>query len=585
MVIKCFNLFLQNTLTILFLKTRYFLYIFLIALYLATFVGTSKISAQSSPKQVLLITELFPDPTPSLGLPEKEFVEIYNPQKDTILLAGYQLCDADKCYNLPNFKLGPKQCIILCKTTDIEIFKSYGLVVGLPSFITLNNDEDQIFIKNNLGKVIDQMRYTTSMVKEGKTLEKLNFYNECQSVTNWRATTASVGGTPGQITEAQLSPVLPAKPSATGVSVFADSIATITLTDAIDSKSVAFLSVQLDRETTTVTAAKFDSLTNSITIKFPRKLFPNFFYHFQIAGLQDCYSRAVLTDTTLVFGVPDRADSLDIVINEILFNPTVGGVDFVELCVVSKSKIIDLKNWKLANIQNGIVANQKTLSTKLLLLKPRTTLAIASDTSILVSQYQKVGLLHQADLPAFNDDKGSVLLLNADGKVMDRFDYAEKMHIEVLKKVEGISLERIYLAAPTQDAANWHSASEQSGFATPGLPNSQSKDEPAEDNTWKVVPVSFNPYGGSSQDFTAIHYNIEEFANAMASLFIYDAEGRNIKTIAKNTTLSNTGFLRWDGTDNMGTLVPCGQYVLAIQVVNMEGSVKEYKKQIVVTAL
>ena len=125
MVIKCFNLFLQNTLTILFLKTRCFLYIFLIALYLATFFGTSKIFAQSSPKQVLLITELFPDPTPSLGLPEKEFVEIYNPQKDTILLAGYQLCDADKCYNLPNFKLSPKQCIILCKTTDIEIFKSW----------------------------------------------------------------------------------------------------------------------------------------------------------------------------------------------------------------------------------------------------------------------------------------------------------------------------------------------------------------------------------------------------------------------------------------------------------------------------
>ena len=71
----------------------------------------------------------------------------------------------------------------------------------------------------------------------------------------------------------------------------------------------------------------------------------------------------------------------------------------------------------------------------------------------------------------------------------------------------------------------------------------------------------------------------------MATLFIFDAEGRNVKTIAKNTTLSNIGFLRWDGTDNTGTLVPCGQYVLSIQVIDMAGSVKEYKKQVVVTAL
>lgn len=585
MVIKCFNIFLQNTLTVTYLKTRYFLFVFIIAYFLAVSIDQSIVFAQSSPKQVLLITELFPDPTPSLGLPEKEFVEIYNPQSDTISLGGYQLCDADKCYTLPAYKLLPKQCVVICKATDIESFKSYGLVLGLPSFISLNNDGDQILIKNNLGNIIDQMRYTASMVKEGKTLEVQNLTNKCQSITNWQAASASVGGTPGQITDAQLSPKLPAKPAASGVSIFADSIATISLSDAIDSKSVALLSAKLDREIIALAASKFDSLTNTLTITFSRKLYSNFFYQLQINGLQDCYSRAVLTDTTLIFGVPALADSMDVVINEILFNPTVGGVDFVELSVASKSKIIDLKNWKIANIQNGVIANQKTISTKSLLIKSRSTIAIVSDTNLLLSQYQKVGLMHQADLPAFNDDMGVVLLLNADGKIMDRFDYNEKMHFEVLKKVEGISLERIYLAAPSQDAANWHSAAEQSGFATPGLPNSQSKDEPIEDNSWKVVPVAFNPYGGSNQDFTAIHYSIEEFTDAMATLFIYDAEGRNIKTIAKNTTLSNTGFLRWDGTDNTGTLVPCGQYVLSIQVVNMSGTVKEYTKQVVVTAL
>ena len=71
-------------------------------------------------------------------------------------------------------------------------------------------------------------------------------------------------------------------------------------------------------------------------------------------------------------------------------------------------------------MQNGIIASHKTLSNKSLLLRPRATLGITSDTNLLKIKYQNIGKLYQADLPAFNDDNGCVLLLNENGKIMDR---------------------------------------------------------------------------------------------------------------------------------------------------------------------
>ena len=37
----------------------------------------------------LIITEIFADPTPSKGLPEKEFIELYNPSSKLINLKGF----------------------------------------------------------------------------------------------------------------------------------------------------------------------------------------------------------------------------------------------------------------------------------------------------------------------------------------------------------------------------------------------------------------------------------------------------------------------------------------------------------------
>ena len=577
--------FCVSTFNHVILKTYHHIFatIFSLVVFLSAMFPVT-LQAQSFGSNSILIAEIFPDPTPSFGLPEKEFVEIYNSTNDTLQLSGWSICDASKCYILPSFKFSPKNFMVLCKNTDVNAFKPYGTVVGLPSFISLNNDGDYIYLKNNQGKTIYEMRYTSAMVKEGKTLESLNFLNRCNTSSHWQPSSDQQGGTPGKASKEQLAAILPHTPFVKSASLENDSLAIINFSDALDSLAVTSSDVSVDEEIIIPTFKNFHTENNTLAIQFAKPFQPNFLYHLKITGLSDCYSRPILKDSTIILAVPSLPYKMDVVINEILFNPVVEGVDFVELCNTSKDKIVDLKNWKLANYQNEKISNIKVISSQSLLLAPNTFLALTSDTTLLIRNHIKTGRLFQTDLPSFNDDKGTVILIDPKGHVFDLLDYTDDMHFEMLKEVEGISLERIYLKATTNELQNWHSAAENAGFATPGYSNSQAKSlEQNLDTQWKVDPIAFNPGGGSNKDFTTIHYNAPNLANALASLYVYDANGRNIKSIAKNTTLSTEGFLRWDGTDDAGTLVPIGQYVLFIKVIHLDGSTKELKKQVVVT--
>ncbi len=576
--------FCASTFNNVILKTYYHFFKSALLIIFLCRLSPWSVQAQSFETNTILISEIFPDPTPSLGLPEKEFVEIYNLTKDTVLLAGFSICDESKCYTLPSFKFPPNNFIILCKNTDIDVFKPYGTVVGLPSFITLNNDGDHIYLKNKQGKTTHEMRYTSSMVKEGKTLESINFLNHCNTSSHWRSSSEPQGGTPGKVSKDQLSAKLPPTPFAKSASMENDSLVRIYFSDALDSLAVTSCAISVDDEIINPTSKKFHGDNNTLDIQFAKPFQPNFLYHLKITSLSDCYARPILKDTTLLLAVPSLPGKMDLVVNEILFNPKVGGVDFVEFCNTSKDKILDLKNWKVANYQNEKISNIKVISTKTLLIGPNTIIALTSDTTLLIQNHIKTGYLFQTDLPSFNDDKGSIILIDPKGNVFDRLDYTDDMHFEMLKNVEGISLERIYLKASTNDLQNWHSAAENAGFATPGYANSQAKSLEQNQNTqWKVDPIAFNPGGGSNKDFTTIHYNAPNLVNALASLYVYDANGRNVKSIAKNTTLSTEGFLRWDGTDDAGSLVPIGQYVLFIKIVHLDGSMEELKKQVVVT--
>jgi hypothetical protein len=87
----------------------------------------------------VLITEIFPDPSPSVGLPDAEFIEIFNHSKFPINLKHWTISNPSVISALPDIDIKPDSFIILCASSNQSKFLSYGSVIALSPFPSLNN--------------------------------------------------------------------------------------------------------------------------------------------------------------------------------------------------------------------------------------------------------------------------------------------------------------------------------------------------------------------------------------------------------------------------------------------------------------
>jgi hypothetical protein len=307
-------------------------------------------------------------------------------------------------------------------------------------------------------------------------------------------------------------------------------------------------------------------------------------YIIQITNLRDCAGNLIQDNfNKLDFALPENADSLDVVVNELLFNPRPGGVDFVEIYNRS-AKYINLKDFRLANFENGVVKNSKTISVDYI-LAPTSYLVLTVDPVVLKAQYlQSVEKnFLKVDMPGLNDDEGSIALINNQNKILDYFLYSDKLHSTFLKDTEGVSLERISFFQNTNETSNWKSASSNAGFATPGYINANARPENfGNENSISVDPEVFS-IQQPGQDFSKINYKFDQ-GGWVANIKIIDQQGRLIKTIANNETLGVEGFFRWDGQQEDGTMARIGYYQVWVEVFDGTGNIQTFRKRVVVAA-
>lgn len=534
----------------------------------------------------IIITEIFADPNPQVGLPDAEYLEIFNRSSNPIDLNGWKLSDGTSTATFASQIILPNEYWIVTASTSVAKFNSLGKTIGLANFPSLNNDGDIITLKTSV--TIDSVNYNASWYNDedkangGWSLELIDPNNSCGGVTNWTASLDRKGGTPGQ-----QNSVFASKPDLEGpmlLSVLASaSQLTLSFNERLE-KPLGPLSINLNPPIAIANLGLSNVALTEIKINLSQTIVPRQLYNIQIGNLRDCAGNLIQDGLNqLNFALPESADSLDIVINEILFNPRPGGVDFVEVYNTSP-KYINLKGYRLGNFENGVIKNAKTVNSDFI-LTPRSYLVFTPDPTILKSQYLQGVEKHflKNDLPSLNDDEGSIAIGNVQNKVLDYFLYSDKMHSTFLKDTEGVSLERISVAQSTNEASNWKSASSNAGFATPGFINSNSRpDNLIDENAVNIEPEIF-AVQQPGQDFSKIHYRFDK-SGWVANIKILDQQGRLIKTVANNETLAFEGFFRWDGEQEDGTKARVGYYAVWFEVFDNTGNIQIFRKRVVVAA-
>lgn len=290
------------------------------------------------------------------------------------------------------------------------------------------------------------------------------------------------------------------------------------------------------------------------------------------------YDAFNITGTAGVTNNSSFSKKEDIIINEALFNPRIGGVDFVEI-YNNSNKYIDLRNWQLANFEGDVISNLKTITNASYILAPNKFATLTKDANNILNEYpaaEIAAFLQMGSLPAYNNDQGKIYLINDLGDIIDDFSYYEDMHFSLLNNNEGVSLERINYSRPSNDITNWHSAAESANFATPGYENSQYLNT---SSTQKVIvePEIFSPDNDGYNDIVNISYNFEE-PGFVGNIIIYDTKGRLVKKLVENELLALKGTFSWDGINYNHEKSRIGIYIIYFEAFNSTGKVNRFKK-------
>ena len=537
----------------------------------------------------IVINEIMADPNPPVSLPEYEYIELFNNTGFPLNLEEWTITIGSSIKTFPDISIEANGYLILAKDAAEPELSNYGRFVGFSGF-SLTNSGQIIILQNKEGEIISLVSYSDEWHKNpekengGWSLEQIDPLSPCMESNNWKASNDPEGGTPGKINSVNAVNYFPPQLSRI---ICIDSLSfQLFFTQLMDGSSLNNLQAfNVDKGIgNPVNVIPVDPDYKSVILEFPIPLQKGIIYTLITTDtLTNCIGQLLPVNSDLLLGVPETAISNDIVINEILFNPKGNGIDYVELYNRS-NKVIDLKELTVSSVKitlpNPPDTITKEISIKGSLMFPENYLVLTKNPDIVKQQYYTSdpdGFIKIESLPAFNNDKGTVIISDKSKNMIDVFSYNDDMQYPLLNYLDGVALERINYNRPTQDETNWHSAAENVGFGTPAYKNSQFVEMENIDDQITISPDVFSPDADGHDDVLNIYYEFNE-PGYTANISIYDSKGRLVRYLIKNEFLGTKGAFSWDGITNDNQKANIGIYIIYIGVFDLNGNVKHYKK-------
>ncbi len=522
----------------------------------------------------LRITEIMSDPSPVVGLPEVEYVELYNTRDYTLELNGISFLGKrlDAAYRLP-----AKSYLVITSEEGAALYENVVEnvlgVAGLGNFF-LANSGTTIRVENAAGQEIIAQSYLPawhdlSFASEGGySLELRDLDLACtQNAFAWASSRSDLGGTPGSANETT-SYQVPEQLALVATRLKAPTLALeFNQPISVDTAAVNFSGFN----TSPILTSTSDT---QLRFQLQENLVAGTSYAVSV-NLQRC---GMLGDTTFTVRLTQPEDPAGrLVFNELLYDPAEPTGEYIELYNRS-GQSVSINGLQLATETNG---STFLVDSSGYLLAPQGYVLISRDTAQLTAtypQYDAAAYVAQARMPSLSNSGSNVYLLDRAGAVLDFLAYDPSWHFGELINTQGVALERINPNAGSNVAGNWTSASTASNYGTPGRKNSQfSVAEMGE--VLRVNPPFITPNNDGFDDVCSVALSGLD-TEATVEVEIYNRNGHLVAVLAHRQLAQPEMEFTWNGEDSNGFRVPRGIYLI---VATLENKGKKTVQKAVIT--
>jgi hypothetical protein len=555
------------------------------------FCGNTTIADTASTYQVpsyfqqIIFTEVMAKPADEDRI-QYEYLELYNHDTLPVSIENWTLQIGSRNIYLPEATISPMSYFLImpefmasfpnAPENAVYIFDDSDLTDGGTMLQLIDNKE------NLVTWVEYDDNWHTNPLSDlgGFSLERIDNFHYCDNSNNWGTSTATTGGTPGTQNSIQAENPDITIPEAQFLLIPEDTSLIVRFNESIwPIISEGIIGTSLEFDTVFVTHPKGEDLI--LNLKDP--LEEGTLFNLTLSNFNDC-NMNVMEEREFSFKKPVSAEPGDIIINEILFNPPANCNDFVEVLNITDNYLA-LSKLYAANIDESGIPNTITeVSTDAYILPPNAYYIFTPSIECLQDNYNNVDELKTiiTSLPSMPDDEGGILFMNYSGEIIDQVNYSSDMHHSLLDDEDGVSLERISPFSSSSNRSNWHSAAADAGFATPTQENSQYNNAEITESNISLEKETLSPDGDGFEDYLRINYQFKSGGNVL-TIKILDHNGRLVRNLVNNETVSIEGFATWDGTNDSQHKVPVGIYIIYSEWFNENGN-QNYDKRTCVVA-
>lgn len=547
----------------------------------------SCVAAHTSTGQVVINEFFFRDPDTRL-----EYIEVLNRSTTPIDLRDLAISDERKItvpvtaqYLVMNS--GEYLVFVRDSTAFDARFESERLEV--PRWPALNNEGDTIYLWLS-GIPVDSVSFDGTWGAYGRSVERIDPNGASASASNWSASLNPAGGTPGFQNSVFSPDATP--PKVLEIEEWVDHSVIVYLDEPIERPVLSRLrftftlgdrprDARLSEDGTRIILEPWSGANlSSLTIE----------------GLEDASGNSAGPVAKSIARQPTDGD---VILNEILYEPIADDFDgrpdqyeFVEIRSLVDHPLAMRRAYLTGPTRENGTSDTLRSDDRPMRLHGRgfgIFYAAGTGSASLRGAFPSLppdsvifsGPIHRASL--LLDNGGDVIRLHsAAGALLDELSYEPSWHLPERSVTRGVSLERISPIAPTDDSANWTSSVADEG-ATPGRENSVALAEAvAGRSVLSVEPSPFSPDGDGWEDFTRIGIRTGRAASSIA-VWVYDATGRFVRSLADGLPVGSETSLVWDGRNEDGRRLAAGIFIVYVEAVDTRvGDVRTFKAPVVV---